>query len=418
MCSITTIILNLNPLMKYDGYYALCQALKIDNLLEDSVPYLRLWVVHYLSFGREPVERVSRRKHRIYLIYAVLHLLYANFILIFLLFFVRNVSVSTMGIWGWVVTAVVAWFFFRDRLAALWELLLVALRHGKEALMRWQASWQTRAVAGTVLALLLLPPIAIKVTTDFVLEPAARAEIRVPVAGTVTEMRVREGEQVTAGAVLAILRSPDVEARVRMTRRELELAEQRLRQAHASGELGAALEAERNRQRLALEWEEARRRQEQLTLRSAIAGIVTTPQVEQRVGEHIEEGALLAVVADRSRMRARVLVRDSELEEFAEGSRVKLKVRAMPLETFSGSVEMILPAAAPDRPVAAAEPVERHGKELYNYIALTLNVPNSEGKLWEGMTGTAKIYGRRYPLAWRGARATYRWARSQIWGLF
>lgn len=418
MCSITTIIMNLNPLMKYDGYYALCQALKVDNLLEDSVPYLGQWARHYLSWGREPVERVSRRKHRIYMTYAILHLLYANFIILFLLVFLRNVTVGTMGIWGWLVTGVAAWFLLQGAVTGLWRLLGVALKHSKEAFMRWQSSWQTKAVGATVLALLLLPPIAIKVTTDFVLEPGARAEVRAPVGGTVSEVRVREGQSVEAGAVLAVLRDPDVEARAVVVRRELGLAEQLLRQARERGDLAGAQEAERNGRRLALEWAEARRKQEELTLRTPIPGVVTTPQVEQRVGEFLEEGALLAVVADRSHVRARVLVRDSELEEFAEGSPVSLKVRALPLETFSGQVQQIFPAAALDRPIAASAPTERHGLELYNYIALTLDVPNSEGKLWEGMTGTAKIYGRRYPLAWRGVRATYRWARSQVWGLF
>jgi multidrug efflux pump subunit AcrA (membrane-fusion protein) len=260
--------------------------------------------------------------------------------------------------------------------------------------------------------------LAIKVTTDFILEPGARAEIRAPVGGTVADVRVREGQEVEAGAVLAVLRSPDAHARAAIARRELDLAEQELRQARASGDLAAAQAAERNRERLALEWAEARRKREELMLLSPIAGVVTTPQVEQRVGEYLEEGALLAVIADRSHVRARVLVLDSELEDFVEGSRVSLKVRALPLETFSGRVERILPAAAADRPVAAPAPTERHGQELYNYIAVTLDIPNPQGKLREGMTGTAKIYGRRYPLAWRGARVTYRWARSQIWGLF
>ena len=418
MCSITTIIMNLNPLMKYDGYYALSQWLKIDNLLEDSVPYLRQWIVHYLSGGREPVERVSRRKHRIYLIYGILHILYANLIVLVILFFVKNVAVSTMGFWGWLVAGVVAWFLLGARLMSLGELAGVALRYTKEAFMRWQSSWQSKAVAATLLALVLLPPFAIKVTTDFILEPAARAEVRATSAGTVAEVRVQEGQEVGPGAVLAVLRSPEAEARATVARRELDLAEQRLRQAHASGELSAALEADRNRQRLAAEWAEALRKRSELTLRSPIAGIVTTPQLEQRLGEFLEEGELLAVVADRSHLRARVLVRDSQLEEFSEGARVRLKVRALPLETFSAQVERILPAAALDRPVASPVPMERHGQELYNYMALTLDVPNPDGKLWEGMTGTAKIYGRRYPLAWRGARATYRWARSQVWGLF
>ena len=418
MCSITTIVMNLNPLMKYDGYYALCQALKIDNLLEDSVPYLGQWARHYLSGGREPVERVSRRKHRVYLIYGTLHILYANFVILVILFFVKNVAVSTMGLWGWVAAGVLAWILLRPSVMALGRLLGVALKHSKEAVMRWQSSWQSKAVAATLLALVLLPPFASKVTTDFVLEPGARVEVRAQVGGTLSEVRVREGEEVEAGALLAVLRNPEVEARAVVVHHELDLAEQRLRQARANGDLAAALDAERNRQRLAAEWEEVRRKQSDLTLSSPISGVVTSPQVEQRVGEYLEEGALLAVVADRSHLRARVLVRDSELEEFAQGSPVSLKVRALPLETFSGQVQQIMPAAASDRPVAAPEPITRQGQELYNYVALTLDIPNPEGKLWEGMTGTAKIYGRRYPLAWRGVRATYRWARSQIWGLF
>lgn len=418
MCSITTIIMNLNPLMKYDGYYALSQALKVDNLLEDSVPYLGQWARHYLSWGREPVERVSRRKHRIYLIYGALHLLYVNLVILVILIFLRNVAVSIMGIWGWLVTGVAAWFLLRGTATGLWRLFGVAVKHSKEAFMRWYSLWQTKAVVATVVALLLLPPVAIKVTTDFVLEPAARAEIRASVAGTVAEVLAREGQPVEGGAVLAVLHSPDAEERAVVARRELDLAEQRLREARARGDLGGALEAQRARQRWATEWAEASRRRVDLTLRSPIAGVVTTPRVEQRQGEYLAEGELLAVVADRTHLRARVLVRDSELEDFGVGSHVRLKVRALPLETFSGSVERILPAAAADRPIAAPVPIERQGQELYNYIAITLDVPNPEGKLWEGMTGTAKIYGRRYPLAWRGVRATYRWARSQIWGLF
>jgi hypothetical protein len=42
-------------------------------------------------------------------------------------------------------------------------------------------------------------------------------------------------------------------------------------------------------------------------------------------------------------------------------------------------------------------------------------VRNTDGSLVEGMTGTAKIYSGRSPVAWRWGRGLWRWARSQVW---
>ena len=114
----------------------------------------------------------------------------------------------------------------------------------------------------------------------------------------------------------------------------------------------------------------------------------------------------------RSRRRARILVRDWELEDVQDGARVKLNLRAYPLASFAGTVKEVLPAAALDRPVTDPKKLERKGQELTNYFAVVMEVDNPEGKLQEGMTGTAKIYGGGAPLAWRTGRTIYRWVRS------
>jgi hypothetical protein len=59
--------------------------------------------------------------------------------------------------------------------------------------------------------------------------------------------------------------------------------------------------------------------------------------------------------------------------------------------------------------------MERKGQELANFFEVDMEFPNSDGALREGMTGTAKIYGKRYPVAWRFARAGYQWLHSLIW---
>ena len=115
-------------------------------------------------------------------------------------------------------------------------------------------------------------------------------------------------------------------------------------------------------------------------------------------------------------MRARVLVLDRDLEDVKAGGRVKLNVRADPFHTFYGYVEKILPAAAPDRPVAELIKPERAGQPLTNYYAVVLEFPNQNDVLREGMTGLAKIYtNHNYPLAWQTGRGAWRWMHSQIW---
>jgi hypothetical protein len=55
------------------------------------------------------------------------------------------------------------------------------------------------------------------------------------------------------------------------------------------------------------------------------------------------------------------------------------------------------------------------GQELTNYFAVVMDFPNPDGSLEEGMTGTAKISVKGYPLAWRAARASWHWMRSYVW---
>ncbi len=86
-----------------------------------------------------------------------------------------------------------------------------------------------------------------------------------------------------------------------------------------------------------------------------------------------------------------------------------------PFRTYSGTVRAIMPAASPLRPVSAPRKLERRGQELTNFFEVVMEFQNADGALQEGMTGTAKIYGKRYPLAWRAGREGWRWIRSIIW---
>lgn len=417
LTGISGVLLNLNPLTKYDGYFALAQWLEVDNLRENSFNYMTLWLRKHVLRQNVELPAVGRRRRRIYLLYAPMAFCWRVFIILFIAVgLMQRVFTSWLGeTLGMVMTGgLIYYLLLRKPVASVLPQVKARLEGVKVHGLTWRPT-RGQLIAGAVVLVLLLLPLPVQVTTDFILEPGERAEVRARSDGWVKEVQVKEGDEVEAGAVLAVLSNPELETRATTLEQERALAERRWLAARAANDLGEAQKRQQEAQRLAVALEEARQKRDALVLRAPLAGTVTTPRVEQRVGEYLVAGEEFAVVADRRKLRARVLVRDWELEEVSEGAKVKLNVRAYPLRGFEGTVAQILPAAATDRPVSDPKPVERQGQEVTNFFAVVLEFPNEDGVLREGMTGTAKIYGPRQLVGLKLGRGVYRRAAALIW---
>lgn len=281
--------------------------------------------------------------------------------------------------------------------------------------MAWKITRGQQIGAVALAALFLLPPIPTRVASDFVLEPGRDAHVRAEVSGVVRQVIIKQGDAVAAGQTLAVLSDPVAEAQARLLSQQVAIANSAVRVGEArswSAELAAAMQEQR---RLEQESAVAQARVAGLTIRAPFAGVVATPAPDQKTGEYLSAGDEFCEVVDRSSMKARILVRDWELEDIHSGSRAQLKVAAFAYRTYGGSVDQILPAAAADRPVSQPQQLERFGQQLTNYMAVEMAFPNPDGSLTEGMTGTAKIAGKLYPVAWQAGRGAWRWLRSQVW---
>lgn len=415
LSGVQSVLLNLNPLIKADGYYALSQFLNVDNLREESFSYLRAWVRKYLLRHDMDLPAASRRHARIFLTFGSLAILYSvTLVLIFLVFF-KNVLVSKFGNWGYLLTALVVYYFSRKGLQKALPAVRAWLREKKENYMAWKMSRRQQAGALVVALLLLVPPVPSNVSTDMILEPGKDARVRAEVTGKIRKVLVRQGDLVEAGQVLAVLENPGIEATAQVLAQQLALASSNVRRDLDRSDFDKAAQAAQERTRLQRQLAVAQNNVALEDIRAPFSGVVTTVEVEERVGESLAAGGEFCQVVDRSRMKARILVRDWELEDVHPGAPAKVKVVPFPYRTYAGRVEQILPAAALDRPVAQPQKLEHLGQELTNYFAVTMEFPNPDGSLREGMTGTAKISGRNYPLAWQAGRAAWRWVRSQVW---
>ena len=223
-------VLNLNPLIKADGYYALSQFLDIDNLREDSFAFLRVWAEKYLlrrdidlaAFQPSPAPYLlylwSRRDH------LQRRLLSPS------CFCSRKMCSSTkFGDWGYFLFAGVIYFFARKGIKSSLPIVRGWIRKQRESYMTWKLTRAQRSALSESLSsysclrfLRASPPISCS-------SPAATPMFGPRSPGTVARVFVRQGEEVKAGQLIAVLQNPEIEADAQVASAELTLASSNLR---------------------------------------------------------------------------------------------------------------------------------------------------------------------------------------------
>jgi multidrug resistance efflux pump len=72
------------------------------------------------------------------------------------------------------------------------------------------------------------------------------------------------------------------------------------------------------------------------TIVSPAAGVVTTPKLEEKVGEHVKQGDLILKVFELDTITPEVAISEKEIAEVRPGQQVVLKARAYPGRSFYG----------------------------------------------------------------------------------
>src|ERR1700722_8210465 len=270
-------LMNLNPLMKADGYYLLSEYLRVDNLRDEAFAYLRAWARKYLLREDIDLPQTTRRLRRIYMIFGITALIYSNLLLIVSIVFARNILVSKFGaIWGYLLTAAVVYYFSRKGLQKAGYQLRAWCREKKGEFMAWKMTRGQQLGAIGLAVLFLIPPVPTRVVSDFVLEPSREGHVRAPVPGVVRQVLVEPGGLVSEGQVIAVLSNPEVGAQADILNQQGAMADGALRAAEMhsdSTELGVATQ---EKQRLEKERAVAQSKADALVLLAPFPGVMAT----------------------------------------------------------------------------------------------------------------------------------------------
>ncbi len=91
VCSVSTVVFNANPLMRYDGYYVLADWIEIPNLRERANRYLQnLFLEHCLGIEVQPEPYMALWRRWLFVIYAIVSYVYRWVITYFILVFIYS----------------------------------------------------------------------------------------------------------------------------------------------------------------------------------------------------------------------------------------------------------------------------------------------------------------------------------------
>ena len=218
---VTSIAVNLNPFMRFDGYYVLSDLTGIENLQQRGFALAR-WRLRELLFylGDPAPEVMPGNWRRLLVLHAWGTWIYRLFLFLGIALLVYGFFVKLVGIALFVVE--IAWF--------------IALPVWRELVQWWQlreriaASRRTLATLGTVLLLVLLAvcPWSRSVNIPAVARIEGVVSLYAPVPARLAGFETVEGKRVRQGEVLFQLVSPDLEDELLRVHAELALVSARL----------------------------------------------------------------------------------------------------------------------------------------------------------------------------------------------
>ena len=294
VASVSTVVFNANPLLRFDGYYILSDLIDVPNLHKRAGQAWRYWVERYWFGMREQVavEAPSNSRKGLFglALFGVMAFFYRIFVFGGILLFVGN-RFLLLGILM-VVFCLVAW-----GVAPVVKLA----RHlaGSPSLyrVRTRATIVVLSLVAAVILLLGAVPFRVVVFAPGVLKAQAFSAVSAETAGMLDAILVPPGSWVEAGTPLLRLENSELVFQINSAHAQLSEMESRLRNARESApEIINPLLAALHESRIRLQ--ELQRRQDALTVVAVQDGIWSAPELESMRGFWFERGATIGSLTD------------------------------------------------------------------------------------------------------------------------
>ncbi len=427
--SVSTILFNANPLLRYDGYYILSDIMEVPNLRQKASKILNTKLGSWCLGLKEPEDPfLPKRNQALFALYTVASFLYRWVILLSILYFLNKVfEPYGLKVLGQIIA-----------LASLYGLVVMPLSKVYKFFRvpgRWSQVKKVRmAVSLTLLAGLIAStfviPFPSSVMCQFELLPRGATSVYVEVEGVLSEVLVEPGQEVAAEQVLARLSNVDLQLEIEALRGELaasrvelkSLRQQRFRDNQVSLQLEVVEEHISSLQgQLEQKLDDARR----LEIKAPVAGTVIPPpeRPPRPVDEQVElaswsgspldeenlgttltadgEQNMFCQLGDPQLWDAVLLIGQRDLDLVREGQQVRLLLEESAYHEFAGEIEYVATdelerisprlASTSGGPVPAQADPDGTIRPLTTSYQAVVQLDDSRGLFRNGLIGQARV---------------------------
>ena len=289
--TMVTILFNANPLMRFDGYYIMTDAIEMPNLASHGQQWLSYFMRRYFMGVDQRCPEWPEGRHWAVVAYAILSLLWRLVIYVSLavtaevLFHGAGVVIAVVSIATWVGIPL-----FRS----------IKTIRGNRLASRKRMCAITAAMAATFWCLWSFVPWYSRASVPIVVDYHPPAEIRVRVDGSLDENLVTVGDLVRAGEVLARLSNRELELQYEDLSLEIAQSWARARDYRIDGAIAAVEVEKENQAALQSRLSQIRDQLDGLTVIAPIDGIIASSDLEFREGTAVKAGDRLFVIGEKT----------------------------------------------------------------------------------------------------------------------
>ncbi|WP_369990836.1 HlyD family efflux transporter periplasmic adaptor subunit [Pseudomonas xanthosomatis] len=311
---ILTLAVNLNPLMRFDGYFLFADLLDVPNLQERAFALAR-WRLREALFGLgDPrPEYFEPWLHRVLLGYAFATWVYRFFLFMGIALLVYHFAFKLLGVLLFLVEIV--HFILRP----IWQ----ELRHWHQRRKDYRMNRNTLMSAGLLVVGLTLAvlPWSSRIDAPALLRAERQAILVTPADAQLQAIEARPGEPVQAGQPLFRLSSPQLAHDLARLEQEITLLRQQGSLQVRASEGAARQAVAQDELRIALQRRQALHDQlAQLQVRAPFAGRLADLAEPLAAGEWLPAGEWLGTLVDERKLRVEAFVTEADRERLRAGA--------------------------------------------------------------------------------------------------
>lgn len=343
LAGVATVVFNINPLMKYDGYFVLCDLVQIPNLGQRAAEAVAGLAKRYLlGLPPDPKAQSASGFEKVVL-YAYglaapvyrMGVLLAVSVLLASRFYTFGLILGTLYLGHLLISR------FQSLLKYLWQAQETAPVRGRAVLV-------SACVLVIVPGLLAVLPIRSSLQVAGIAFAGEEDTLRAETPGFLAAVNARDGQALRAGSSVAQLENDRVDDRLAEARARLQASEVR-REAYRVDQPARADAEHARTVAHALTVRERQQEQERLTVRASRDGILCSALGPLDIGRFIPAGGEIArLVSGPPELHLLVCAEELTSLRASVGQTVECRLMSHPGQVVEGVISRISPAGRRD----------------------------------------------------------------------